>query len=90
MKQITIRDIPSEIEKVVRRESEKKGLSLNRAFISLLEKAVGINAKGGKIKTLHHDLDCFSGIWTEEDEKIFKKSMDFQRKVDEDLWKKSR
>jgi plasmid stability protein len=41
MKQITLRDIPDEVKKTVQREAERKGLSLNKAFISILEQAVG-------------------------------------------------
>jgi hypothetical protein len=37
LKQITLRGIPVEIERMIKREAEKNGLSLNRAFISLLE-----------------------------------------------------
>ena len=48
MKQITIRNIPDEIEKVVKKEARVKGLSLNKAFISLLERATGIRTKGEK------------------------------------------
>lgn len=57
MKQITLRDIPYEIEKLIKREAEKKGLSLNKAFLSLLEKATDIKAKEKKKRAIHHDLD---------------------------------
>ena len=50
MKQITIRDIPAEVQKAVKREAERKGLSLNRAFIAVLERAVGGKSREKKKK----------------------------------------
>lgn len=88
MKQITIRGIPNEIEKTVKKEAKTKGLSLNKAFISLLEKATGIK-KEKKKKTLYHDLDYLSGIWTKDEAEAFAKNLKLQRRIDEDIWKKA-
>jgi tRNA(fMet)-specific endonuclease VapC len=52
MKQITIRSIPDEVKKTVQREAERKGVSLNKAIISLLERAVGTKAPERKKKVL--------------------------------------
>lgn len=90
MKQITLRGIPAEIERIIKRESESKGLSLNKAFISLLEKATGIKEKAQKRSSLHHDLDHLCGIWTKREAEEFKKSVKFQRTIDEDLWKNAK
>ncbi len=87
MKQITIRGIPDEIERVIKKEAKTKGLSLNKAFISLLEKATGVKGKGKTKETFYHDLDHLSGLWTKEDAKTFERNLEFQRKIDEDLWK---
>ena len=89
MKQITIRGIPGEVEKVVKKEAERKGMSLNRAFISLLEKAAGIKKEVKKKKSLYHDLDHLCGIWTKEEAKAFERNLELQREIDEDLWKKA-
>lgn len=86
MKQITVRGIPEDIRKLIKREAEKKGVSINKAFISVLEKASGKKAKEKKL--LHHDLDRLSGIWTKEEAKTFQRSLALQRTIDEDLWKK--
>lgn len=90
MKQITVRGLPPEVEKVIKKEAQRKGLSLNKAFVSVLEKAAtgkkGMKKKG---KILYHDLDPLFGIWNEEESAEFQKSLDFQRKIDEGLWKKT-
>ncbi len=90
MKQITLRGIPVDIERLIKREAERKGLSLNKAFISLLEKATGTKEKVQKRKFLHHDLDHLCGIWTKREGEGFTKTIEFQRSIDEDLWKNAK
>ena len=87
MKQITIRNIPAEIEKIVFKEAKDKGLSLNKAFILLLEKAAGNKLKKKNKKSLYHDLDHLFGIWSRQDAELFDKNLEYQRSIDEDLWK---
>jgi hypothetical protein len=90
MKQITLRSIPENVEKTVKKEAERKGVSLNKAIISLLEQAVGGPATTKRKKVLHRDLDHFAGLWTREEAAVFDKSLKTQRKVDAELWKKSK
>ena len=90
MKQITLRGISVEIERMIKREAESKGLSLNKAFISLLEKTTGTKEKVQKRKSLHHDLDHLCGIWTKREAEEFIKNVKFQRAIDEDLWKNAK
>ena len=89
MKQITLRGIPKEIEKRARKEADSKGLSLNKAFLSLLKGTSGIGLKSKKRSNpLHHDLDHLSGKWTKEEAETFDRSLRLQRRIDEDVWKK--
>ena len=90
LKQITLRGIPVDIERMMKREAERKGLSLNKAFISLLERAIGTKEKVQKRKSLHHDLDHLCGIWTKREAEEFIKTVQFQRTIDEDLWKNAK
>lgn len=90
MKQITLRGIPVEIEKMIKREAERKGMSLNKAFVSILEKATGTKGKEQKRKSLHHDLDHLCGIWTKREAEEFTKTVEFQRRIDEGLWKNAK
>ncbi len=89
LKQITLRGIPDKIEKIIKKEAEKKGISLNKAFISVLEQAAGTKAGGKKKKTLYHDLDHLFGAWSREEAKSFQENLELQRGIDEDLWKKT-
>ena len=90
MKQITVRGVPVEIEKMIKREAESKGLSLNKAFISVLGKTTGTKEKSQRRKFPHHDLDHLCGIWTKREAEDFIKTVDLQRTIDEDLWKKTK
>lgn len=86
MKQITIRGIPVEIERLVRKEARKKGVSINKTFISLIEKITCVKASEKK-KTSYHDLDRFFGIWAKDEASGFDDSLELQRRIDADLWK---
>jgi hypothetical protein len=90
LKQITLRGVPVEIEKMIKREAESKGLSLNKAFISLLGKTTGTKEKSQKRKFLHHDLDHLCGVWTKKEAEEFIETVAFQRTIDEDLWKRAK
>jgi hypothetical protein len=90
LKQITLRGIPVEIERMIKKEAERKGLSLNKAFISLVEKATGTKEKMQKRKSMHHDLDHLCGIWTKRDAEEFTKNVEYQRTIDEGLWKNTK
>ena len=88
MKQITIRGVPREVEEIVKEEAKRKGISLNKAFISVLESASGIKIKNRKEKAIYHDLDHLAGLWSDEESEDFMKNLENQRKIDEELWKK--
>ncbi len=90
MKQITLRGIPAEVEKMIRREAEREGLSLNKAFISFLERTTGTKKKAQKRNSLHRDLDHLCGIWTRKEAEEFLKNVELQRTIDEDLWKSAK
>ena len=89
MKQITLRCIPDEIEAIVKKEAKTKGLSLNKAFIALMEKATDLKTNDKKEKTLYHELDNLSGLWSQDDAEAFDDNLQLQRNVDEELWKKT-
>ncbi len=85
MKQITIRGIPDEVEKKVQKEAAQQGVSVNKAIISLLERAVGAKAPAGKKRVLYRDLDHLAGLWSREEAASFDKLLRAQRKVDAEL-----
>ena len=87
MKQLTIRGIPDEVEKVIEREAKRKRKSKNKIVVSLLERATGIKPGKSNRVELYHDLDHLSGSWSAKEAERFEKHLAKQRKIDEDLWK---
>lgn len=69
---------------VIRRTADSRGISINKAVVSLLEEKLGTKDKK---RTLHHDLDHLAGSWTKEETRAFEKALARQRAVDEELWK---
>jgi hypothetical protein len=86
VKQITVRGIPPDIEKRIRKEAQQKKVSINKALLSILHKSAGRPQTDKKI--LFHDLDHLSGVWKKEEAEAFAKALAYQRTVDEDLWKR--
>lgn len=85
MKAITLRHIPSEIDKTIRRRACERRISANKAVISLLEEHL---MKDQRRQTeLHHDLDDLCGAWTKAEAAAFDKPLIKQRAIDPDLWK---
>ena len=86
MKAVTLRGLPPNVAEAIRKEANRKGMSLNKAVISLLENRVGAREK--KIRqTRHHDLDDLAGSWSKQEAAEFDKSLADQRTIDPDLWK---
>ncbi len=83
--QLTIRSLPPEVEEAVRSEARKERLSLNKAVIRLLEKALRRSGSDDPAE-LHHDLDRFCGLWTEEEAMELENRFRDNREIDEELW----
>ena len=73
MKAITLRNIPSAIQKAIQKKAAQKGISVNKAVLELLQERVGILE--GRKKTLHHDLDDLAGTWSAREAKAFEKRL---------------
>ena len=88
MRQMTLRDIPEEIEMVVRNEASKKGVSLNKAFLTLLRKGTQQATGQSSVVTRQREsrFTRFCGIWSDEDAVEFDKALLDQRKIDNEAW----
>jgi hypothetical protein len=84
MKAITLRNVPPDVEKVVRRRAVEKNLSLNKAVIELVALGGGLTKPA---KELHSDLDDLFGRWTKREADAFDRRLRGLRKVDAELWR---
>jgi hypothetical protein len=87
MRQMTLRDIPDEIEMLARSEADRQGISLNKAFLSLLRKSteqttqLTISARKGGAS-----FSRFCGVWSEDEAAEFDKALKEQRGIDDEAW----
>jgi hypothetical protein len=89
MKVVTLRKIPPELARRIRRRAEEEGTSASRTVIKLLEEGTGIRPQGTIKKglSLHHDLDALAGAWTASEAEAFDRALSGQRQIEPDLWK---
>jgi hypothetical protein len=87
MKAITLRNLPRELEKAVRKEADRKRTSINKAVISLLERNTEAHKRKKRQIKAYDDLDALAGSWTAKEAAEFDKSLVSQRTIDPELWK---
>lgn len=81
MPSITLHNIDNKLYSLLKTQSEKNGLSLNKTIKQLLKEHFGL------AKTQENEFDDFLGIWSKADEQEFlNKTQDFNI-IDEDDWK---
>ncbi len=78
-KQITIRGVSVELSRRLERLGSELRLSLNATVLSLLEAAVGIDARRERLRRYM--------TWTEADAREFDDALADMRKPDDGLWK---
>ncbi|MBV8199936.1 MAG: hypothetical protein JOZ15_04860 [Acidobacteria bacterium] len=84
MTAITLRNIPPEIQKAIRKRAGADGLSLNKTVLRMLEEASG---RRKARRELNDDLDHLAASWSEEEAAAFEAALLEQRKVDPEQWK---
>jgi len=67
MKAITLRNLPPDLAKAVRREAERKRTSINKAVIGLLESKADIQKKKKGRKPHHQELDALAASWSKKE-----------------------
>ena len=79
--QYTLRAIPADIDRALRRRAKQEAKSLNAVAVEALARGLELDAKPVE----HHDLDALIGSW-QEDPAFDRAIADFKR-VDEEVWK---
>lgn len=84
MNQLTLRNIPDDLDRSIRDYSQKKGQSINKTVLDLLKKEFGLPIEGNKKR----DLSFISGTWTQEEFDEFEENVKVFEQIDKDIWKK--
>ncbi len=79
--QYTLRDVPLNLDRAVRRRARQTRKSLNQVLIDALLRAFGLTREPVR----QRDLSDVTGTWQDDPE--FDEIVREQRRVDRDLWK---
>jgi hypothetical protein len=81
---MTLRNLPKKLDRLSQQRAKAKGISANKAVISLLEEQVGRGSE--KPSTEYHDLDALTEAWSKTEADALNKRLARQRFIDPDLW----
>ena len=85
MKAITLRNLPASLARTIRQRAKKKGVSVNKVVISLLQDHLGESET--RLVRRYHDLDGLAGSWSKQEAEAFEESLATQRAIDPEMWK---
>ncbi|HAK93846.1 MAG TPA: hypothetical protein DCM87_02250 [Planctomycetes bacterium] len=78
--QYTIRNVPAQVDRTLRRKASEQKTSLNSVLLAALSREAG---EGGAVA--HHDLDHLAGKWVEDPD--CDAALGAQDQVDGELWR---
>lgn len=82
MSTMTIRNVSAELAAALEEEKRRRGLSLNRTVLALIEESLGVN---GNIRS--NGLGRLAGTWSEDRFRQFEESVTPFGEVDSELWR---
>lgn len=80
MTQYTLRNVPTEVDRALRRQAREAGKSLNQTALEILERALGVTGKPRR----RRDLSDLAGSWKEDRETAA--ALEDQRRIDPGDW----
>ena len=83
MTAITLRKIPPDLARRIRRRAEERGISLNKAVLELLREG---EPAARKPRQGSDDLDALFGAWSAKDAAGFNRTLRAQRRIDPEVW----
>lgn len=83
MKTMTIRNVPKELSAALEAEKRRRGLSLNRTVLLLMQEALGVST--GRSRS--NGLRRLAGSWSEDDFRNFEQAVAPLAEIEEDLWR---
>ncbi|QPD04985.1 MAG: hypothetical protein Nkreftii_002759 [Candidatus Nitrospira kreftii] len=85
MKAVTLRNLPPKLDRTIRERAKKKGVSVNKVVIGLLQDHLGESER--KTVRQYHDLDELAGSWSKPEAEAFDRALAKQRGVDVEMWR---
>lgn len=82
MNQLTLRQIPDDLNEALRQAAKSKNSSLNKVIITLLKKILGLDLGTRKKR----DLSKLAGTWSQKQVSEFAGNTQMFQKIDAELW----
>ena len=83
MKTMTIRNVSADLAAALEDEKSRRGLSLNRTVLALMQEALGVSDEAERSNGLRR----LAGTWTEDEFREFEEAVRPFREIDEELWR---
>ncbi len=83
MKTMTIRNVSPDLAEALQEEKSRRGLSLNRTVLALMQEALGVSEEAERSNGLRR----LAGTWTEDEFCEFEEAVRPFREIDEELWR---
>ena len=80
MRQYTVRNIPSALDRALREWARQRNISLNKAIVAAIKRGIGMDEEQE-----HNDLDDLIGTWQQDEE--FEQALTEQDTIEQDLWR---
>ena len=84
MRQITLRDVPQELDQRLRYLAQARNKSLNKTVIQVLMESLHL----GDGSDRKRDVADLAGTWSDEDAKEFEANTQVFEQLDDELWKR--
>lgn len=84
--QLTLPGVGARVVAEIRRVARTKGVSLNKAALSILERGAGVQAPVDQERRIGSSLDRFIGVWTAARARAFERSTNSVEQLDEKFW----
>ena len=85
MAQLTVRNVDDRLHAALKREAQRRGISVSRYVLQVLAEAVEMSRVLQQPEA-YHDLDHLAGTWTSEQAGEFSRFLGEQRQLDGNLW----
>ncbi|MDZ7794568.1 MAG: hypothetical protein U5P10_13015 [Spirochaetia bacterium] len=79
MRQYTVRNIPSALDRALREWARRRNVSLNQAIVDAIKRGIGMDKEQE-----HKDLDDLIGTWQQDEE--FEQALSEQDTIEQELW----
>ena len=83
MKTMTIRNVSPDLAEALEEEKSRRGLSLNRTVLALMQEALGVSEEAERSNGLRR----LAGTWTADEFREFEEAVRPFREIDEELWR---